>query len=104
PNRFRPDRRCGEGIVAAAHRRGWLLAAFVLVAGAGLALRLLPGAGGPLHVPGDHLTIDGAVAAARRGQVVLVAPGTYRDPLTIRGRRVVIRAEEGPGSVVLHSE
>lgn len=39
---------------------------------------------GSLRVPGDHATIQAAVDAAQPGDVVLVAPGRYRERIRLR--------------------
>ncbi len=49
-----------------------------------------------IRVPADQATITLALAAARSGDTILVAPGDYRESLLIQGKNVVIRSEAGP--------
>lgn len=37
-----------------------------------------------IHVPGDHGTISGAIKAASHGDVILVAPGIYKERLVLK--------------------
>jgi hypothetical protein len=43
-----------------------------------------------LRVPADHATIAAALAAARDGDTVLLAHGTYRERLTLAGKSVTL--------------
>jgi Holliday junction resolvasome RuvABC ATP-dependent DNA helicase subunit len=52
---------------------------------------------------GAHRTLTAAVRAARAGDTVLVAPGEYRENLTV-DRSLTLMTEHGPGSVVLLSD
>ncbi len=47
--------------------------------------------GRTIQVPGDSTTIQGAVDQAKRGDLVLVAPGVYRESVTVTTDGVVIR-------------
>ena len=49
---------------------------------------------------GAHRTITAALRAARTGDTVLVAPGEYRENLTV-DRSVTLLTEHGPGSVTV---
>jgi plastocyanin len=57
-------------------------------------------AAGTLHVPADYPTIQRAVDAARPGALVLVAPGTYREAVTVTSPDIVIRGEERNTTIV----
>lgn len=54
--------------------------------------------GGTIRVPADHQTIQTAIGAARPGDTVLVAEGTYvfREPITFAGKNITLRSEGGP--------
>jgi hypothetical protein len=45
-----------------------------------------------LHVPAQYPTIQAAVNAAVTGDVVLVAPGTYNQQVTIDGKAITVRS------------
>jgi hypothetical protein len=55
-----------------------------------------------LRVPQDYGTIGEAIAAAGPGDVILIAPGLYRENLTIGKREIAIQGDsaERPGSVL----
>jgi hypothetical protein len=50
-------------------------------------------AGATLRVPADHPTIQAAIDAAADGDIVLVAPGTYHEPIRIGSKSVVLASE-----------
>ena len=58
---------------------------------------------GTLRVPADYPTIQAAVDAAKPGSLVLVAPGVYREAVTVSNPRIVIRGEER-GTTILDGE
>jgi parallel beta-helix repeat protein len=47
-----------------------------------------------LRVPGDQKTIQAAVDAAKPGDLILVAPGTYTEAVTVETDRLTIRGED----------
>ncbi|MCB9685616.1 MAG: hypothetical protein H6738_10680 [Alphaproteobacteria bacterium] len=53
-----------------------------------------------LEVPGDHATVVDAVAAARSGDTISIAAGTWSGALSI-DRTLTLVAAEGPGTVTL---
>jgi plastocyanin len=55
---------------------------------------------GTLRVPADYRTIQEAVNAAEPGSLVLVAPGIYRESVTVSNPRIVIRGEERATTIV----
>ncbi|MFM8274796.1 MAG: right-handed parallel beta-helix repeat-containing protein [Gemmata sp.] len=73
-----------------------LLAAALALAGAGGA------AAADLRVPQDHKTVQAAVDAAKPGDTVVVAPGTYRESVRLRPR-VALRSagDDAPGAAGL---
>jgi Right handed beta helix region len=60
-------------------------------------------AGRVVRVPGDVLTIQQGVDKARRGDLVLVAPGTYRESVRVTRAGITIRGEDRAG-VILDGE
>ncbi|MFE0422823.1 right-handed parallel beta-helix repeat-containing protein [Streptomyces sp. NPDC058953] len=53
-----------------------------------------------IRVPGDAPTISAAVSLARPGDLVLVAPGVYRESVRIDTERITLRGESRAGVVV----
>src|ERR1700712_1448875 len=82
-----------------------------VTAGASTAVRLgtllsLAGPAGParaatLSVPGSYRSIGAAIAAAHNGDTVAVARGTYRENITIVGKRITVRSVSGPAVTVI---
>jgi hypothetical protein len=54
-----------------------------------------------LSVPGTYRTISAAIAAAHNGDTIAVSRGTYRENLTIMGKRITIRSVSGPAVTVI---
>lgn len=50
-----------------------------------------------LHVPDDYATIQEAIDAALGCDQVIVAPGTYSEPIDLQGKAIHLRASRGPG-------
>lgn len=64
-------------------------------------LLVLPGArAATLQVPADHASIQSALLAAAAGDTVLVAPGRYRELISMKSG-VTLRSADGPDSTIL---
>ncbi|WP_330334266.1 right-handed parallel beta-helix repeat-containing protein [Streptomyces sp. NBC_00536] len=61
-----------------------------------------PGPHGPrvLRVPAQYPTLQRAVDLARPGDLVLAAPGVYRESVTLSAPRVVLRGADRNGTVI----
>jgi hypothetical protein len=57
-----------------------------------------------LHVPGDHPTIQQAIAAASSGDTVLVAPGTYVEQLDFLGKAITVTSSGGAKVTTVDSQ
>lgn len=62
----------------------------LLAAAALLAAAVSPASAAVLRVPGDAPTIQAAVDTAESGDVVLIAPGEYREAVTVRGKALTL--------------
>jgi hypothetical protein len=56
-----------------------------------------------LRVPNDFSSIQAAINSSVTGDVVLIAPGEYRESVAIEGKSIQLRAEQ-LGSVVVHPQ
>ncbi len=53
------------------------------------------------RVPDDFQSIQSAIDASEGGDIVLVAPGVYREVIDFGGKSIVVRSAEGPDRTVL---
>jgi plastocyanin len=85
-------------------RAGRGMAGVILVGDVQLpeAPRLVPVAGTPrtLTVPGGYRTIQAAVNAARPGDLILIAPGFYREAVTVTTPGVTLRGRDRNGVIL----
>src|SRR5689334_5260955 len=63
-----------------------------------LAIGVLNAAGASvIHVPGDQPTIQAGIGVANPADVVLVAPGTYKESIDFLGKAITVQSSGGPG-------
>jgi hypothetical protein len=54
-----------------------------------------------IRVPADAGTIQQAIDTAATGDTVLVAPGTYVETITFRGKAITVASEQGPEVTII---
>jgi parallel beta-helix repeat protein len=54
-----------------------------------------------IHVPVDYPTIQAAIDAAIDRDTVWVAPGTYTESIAFKGKKIVVKSEQGPLNTVI---
>jgi hypothetical protein len=54
-----------------------------------------------IRVPSDAPTIQQAIDAAAAGDAVFVAPGTYVETITFRGKAITVQSEQGPDVTII---
>jgi hypothetical protein len=54
-----------------------------------------------IHVPADQSTIQTAIDAAKNGDTVLVAPGTYNENLQIQNKSITVRSDKGAAQTIV---
>lgn len=60
-----------------------------------------PSAVATIHVPADHATIQAAIDAASRGDVIAVGAGTYTGNLNFNGKDVTLQSTVGPSRTII---
>lgn len=56
---------------------------------------------GIIRIPADQPTIQAGIDSAVSGDTVLVAPGVYVENLDFRGKKVLVKSENGPESTTI---
>jgi hypothetical protein len=54
-----------------------------------------------LRVPADHPTLQGAISAARDGDLIRVSPGTYFERISFEGKAITVASTDGPAVTIL---
>ncbi len=55
----------------------------------------------PIFVPDDYTTIQAAINAARKGDTIIVRPGTYFENIDFSGKAVTVRSESGASVTII---
>ena len=85
----------GPGLYRAGVRRALVICLLACApVSLGFSVRTGSGAHRTLRVPAQYATVQKAVDAARSGDLVLISPGTYREAVTVRTPRVVVRGTD----------
>jgi hypothetical protein len=61
-----------------------------------------PGGGETLYVPGDYPTLRTAILAAKSGDHIEVAPGTYYERINFDGKALHLYSSAGPAVTTIH--
>lgn len=77
----------------------WFKPSFKIPAVAAISFCLVggtvPAVADTLHVPSEFATIQAAIDAAKGGDLILVAPGTYGEAINLLGKAIELRSELG---------
>jgi serine protease len=57
-----------------------------------------------IKVPGDEPTIQAGIDAANTGDMVLVAPGTYKENIDFKGKAIVVTSSNGPAVTIIDGD
>lgn len=66
-----------------------------------MVLSIMPAYSDTLRVPLQYADIQAAIEAAKPGDTILVAPGTYRECLNFKGKSLVVRSETGAADTII---
>ncbi|HSF41227.1 MAG TPA: right-handed parallel beta-helix repeat-containing protein [Thermoanaerobaculia bacterium] len=64
----------------------------------------LPAGAATINVPGEQPTIQAAINAAVAGDVVVVAPGTYKENINFGGKAITVKSSSGPAVTILDGQ
>src|SRR5687767_13621168 len=79
-------------------RPGQLVSSLVLA-----SANMPPMSGRTLHVPTGYATIQAAVDAAQNGDLVLVAPGIYREFVVLNGKAITLEGAGGEFGAIIQA-
>ncbi len=74
------------------------------VAGFILAVYAFTAQAATIHVPADQLTIQAGIEATSYGDLVLVAPGTYKENIDFLGNVITVKSEGGAEVTVIEGD
>ena len=58
-------------------------------------------AGTIIHVPANQPTIQAGINAANNGDIVLVAPGTYKENINFNGKQITVQSSNGAAVTII---
>lgn len=64
----------------------------------------LPAGAATINVPGNQPTVQAAINAAVAGDVVVVAPGTYKENINFGGKAITLKSAAGPAVTILDGQ
>lgn len=87
-------------------RRGLALSKWAASSLSCAGLLIMAGAGAQaqsvIHVPADQTTVQAGINASNNGDTVLVAPGTYAENITFRGKAIQVTSSGGPSVTTIN--
>ncbi|HKV11353.1 MAG TPA: right-handed parallel beta-helix repeat-containing protein [Thermoanaerobaculia bacterium] len=64
----------------------------------------LPAGAATINVPGNQPTVQAAINAAVAGDVVVVAPGLYKENINFAGKAITVKSAAGPAVTILDGQ